>query len=356
MEEGDLELQTLVAGEVTLAAKVDVVLGVVVLLQAGGLQAVADLGALAVLGLPNGVVTSVLQSVDSGAGDVSVVGLADGGELGGDAQAANVVLGNLEVGLAGAQNLGVVEVGVLIGDDHALNGLQLEAVVAQGGVGLLIAERVIVGNGRHQDGAEEQLRNHLAGSGGAQQGSGHVLADLQGVGAGGGVDGPVGADELVHLAIPNSAQDHGQGLVACHVVVGTEGAVLVALDVLGVGAVVDVAGIPGAGGDVLKAVPIGVQGYLGIGHIAGGDAVDDGGNLSTGDGILRLVAAIGVAPEHFQLSQDIDGLVISLVDVRLVAESRVGGDYEREAHNQCQGQCENLLEISHGGFGPPFCF
>ena len=58
-------------------------------------------------------------------------------------------------------------VGKLVGNHDALNGLQLEAVVAQGGVGLLIAERVIVGNGGHQDGAEEQLGDDLAGSGAA---------------------------------------------------------------------------------------------------------------------------------------------------------------------------------------------
>ena len=353
--EGDGEVQAVVAGEVALAAEVQIELGVTLLAHAGEVaELLVTVNRGAVAGLLDHVLAGVLQGIDGGAGDIGVTGLADVGDLGGDVQTANVILGQLQIRFAVSQDLGVVEVGVLVSDDHALDLLQLEAVIAESGVGLLIAERVIVGNGGHQDGAEEQLGDDLAGSGGAQQGGGHILADLQGVGAGGGVDGPVGADELVHLAIPNSAQDHGQGLVACHVVVGTEGAVLVALDVLGIGAVVDVAGVPGAGGDVLKAVPIGVQGYLGIGHIAGSDAVDDGGDFGAGDGILRLVAAIGVAPEHFQLSQDIDGLVVSLVDVRLVAESRVGGDYEREAHNQCQGQCENLLQISHGGFGPPF--
>ena len=108
--------------------------------------------------------------------------------------------------------------------------------------------------------------------------------------------------------------------------------------------------------DIGETIPVGVDGDLGVGHIAGGDAVDDGGDLSTGDGFLRLVGAVGVALEDLQLGEDVHGFVVGVRDVRFVAEGRVGGDYEREAHNQRQGQCENLLQISHGGLFPPFCF
>ena len=352
--EHDGELQTLVAGEVALAAEVQIELSVLAAGQAGlvlELLVGGDIGVVA--GLELDVLAGVAQGQHLGIHDVGVAGLADIVQGGGVVQGADVVLGDLQVGLALGHDLLAVEVGLLVGDDHALDSLQAQ-VGGQVGVSLGVAVELVVVHSGHQDGAEQQLGDYLAAGGRAQQGGGDVAADLQGVGTGGGLHSPVGAGKLVHLAVANGPQDHRQGLIAGDGIVGPEAAVAVALDVLCIGAVVDVAGIPGAGGDVGKAVVVRVQGYLTVLHIAGGDAVDDGGNLSAGDGCLRLIAAVGVAPEHFQAGQDINGFAVSLVDVRLVAESRVGGDYEREAHNQSQGQCENLLKISHGGFGPPF--
>ena len=164
----------------------------------------------------------------------------------------------------------------------------------------------------------------------------------------GSLNSPVGTGELAVLVVTDSTQDHGQGLVTSDRVIGTKGLGVIALDVLGIGAVVDVASVPRGALDVVKLVVVGIDVLLGIGHIAGSDAVDDSGDLSTGDGTLGLEAAIIVALEHLQVGQNGDGLIISGVHVGVVREG-VGGGHQRHAHDQSQDQRENLLQISHGG-------
>ena len=160
---------------------------------------------------------------------------------------------------------------------------------------------------------------------------------------------PVGAGELTVLVVTQSAQDHGQSLIPGDGVIGAEGTGVVALDVLGVGAEVDVAGVPRGRRDVVELVVVGVDADLGVSHIAGDDAVDDGGDLSAGDSALGQEAAVIVALEHLQAGQDSHGGLVGIRDAVVIREG-VGGGHQRQAHDQSQGQCENLLQISHCGF------
>src|SRR5699024_1577204 len=127
--------------------------------------------------------------------------------------------------------------------------LQVELTLAQGlaVVGIILTSGGGEVNGVHigPDGLEDQLGNDLAGSGlGQVDGAIQVLQHIQLSSGGGHLDGPAEAGELVVLVIAHSTQDHGKNLVAGDVIGRAEGVVLVALDILGIGAVVDVASEP----------------------------------------------------------------------------------------------------------------
>ena len=168
---------------------------------------------------------------------------------------------------------------------------------------------------------------------------------------GGHADLPALALELIVGVIAHGAQNHGQGLIAVDGLVGVEvGAV--AQNQLCVGAVADVASGPVVLRHVLELGVVLVNTRLGIVHIAGDDAVDDGGNFSPGNGLLGgEVGAIVDPLEHLQVGQNGDGLVILGVDVLVVVEG-VGNGHEGQGHDQSQGQRENLLQISHVGLPP----
>ncbi len=284
--------------------------------------------------------------------DIGVVGQTHGVQLAAGLQGHGLAV-NQHLGVAVGQDLvGVlVDVRPLVGHHHAGDALQAQVLLGQVGAGALVHVQGVVLLGLGEDGAEEDLSDHLTGGGGTQR-LADILGDAQGLSQGADSDGPAGAGELTVAAVTHSAQDHRQHFVAGDVLAGLEGPVGVALDVAGVGAVVDVAGVP-AGGDVRElasAVPRGVDVLLGVGDIAGGDAVDDGGNFSAGDfaGGAELSAVV-VALEDLHAVEDVDRGFIRVV-VRNIREGRgTGGSHEREAHNEGQHQGENLLEISHGG-------
>ena len=303
------------------------------------------------------------QVVAGGAGggtDIDVAALTDVVQSGGDIQGVSGAVGQVQLGLISSQRLGVLQAGLLVGNDHAVDLLHLEGLVSEGlivlavGIGGAVAEgQGVVGHG-HQDGLAEDLGHGLTGGGAAQGALGDVLQNAAVAGGGGGLNLPAGTGELVVPVIADGTQDHGQGLVAGHVLLGLEhglavGVVAHALDVLGVGAVVDVACVPGVAGDVAELVVVSVDALLGVGHIAGDDAVDDGGNLGAGDVVLGQEFSL-VAHEHLQPGEDVNGFSVGFADVAQVELIVGAGDsHEGKAHDECQHQCENLLEISHVG-------
>ena len=334
-------------------------------------------------GLIGLVVVGLGHDEDLGAGgigvlDVSVVLFADGIQT-----VQQVLLGVVEdvvltvhavhthTGLAVVERDALLQVGILVSGNDTGDLLQLQALVTQsvllavGIEGLLgVAERISIEvDLGDDDGTEQQLGDYLTGSGLTQHSAGDVLADAALIGDAGGTNLPVAAGELAVLVVAHSTQDHGQGFVTGHGSLGVKDLVAAALDVAGVGAVVDVPGIPGAVQHVSELAVGGVDGRLGILHIAGGDTIDNGGHFRTGDVALGLEGrAVVVTLEHFQTIEHGDGVFVGIADVAVIREG-AGGGYEREAHDQRQHQCENLLQISHGGFfllvifsGPENCF
>src|SRR5699024_9927212 len=192
------------------------------------------------------------------------------------------------------------------------------------------------------------LSNNLTGSGDTQGALADVVGDAQLLAHSGGLGLPASASELTVLVVTDSAENHGQSLVTSNRIVGAEGLGVIALDVFGVGAEIHVASVPGSALDVVELVVVSIDANLLVSHIAGDDAVDDGSNLGTGDGTLGNEAAILVALEYLQSGQNLNGFFISAVDLVTVREG-IGGGHQREAHDHSQDQCENLLQISHGG-------
>ena len=283
--------------------------------------------------------------------------LAHVGQLGGDVQGADIILGDLEVGLAVGQDGSAVQIGELVGNDNAFQLFQLEGLVAQSLIDLGVTLVTVVGvedvvvDHVDQDSLEQDLGNSLT-VGILTQSAGHdVLGDLAGLGGAGGLDFPVGTGEAAVGSVADGAQDHGQGGVAGDLGVGVELTAAHALDVLGVGAVVDVASEPGSAGDVGEEVVVSIDADLLVLHVAGDNAVDDGRSLSAGDGPLGLEGTVLVALEDAQALQDFDGRLVFFIDTGRIREVRgAGGSHEGQAHDEGQHHCENLLEISHGGF------
>src|SRR5699024_1629701 len=102
-----------------------------------------------------------------------------------------------QLGLAGIQSLGAIQVSDLVGHDGALSLEQLELVPAQGGLVLLIPKGVGVLHGGDDHGPEDELGNQLTGSGLAQGSVLHIVQDTQGLRSGSGADFPTGTGELI---------------------------------------------------------------------------------------------------------------------------------------------------------------
>ena len=152
---------------------------------------------------------------------------------------------------------------------------------------------------------------------------------------------PVSAGELVVLVVADSAEDHGEGLIAGDLVGRAEGLGVVALDETGVGAVANVTGGPLSAVHVGELVVGGVQGGLLVGHVTGVKTVNDRGDLRAGDITGGLEGAIGVALEYLHARENVDSFAVSLIDLVGILEGCVGtDDSQRQSHDQRQNQCE----------------
>ena len=281
--------------------------------------------------------------------DVSDMALTDIVQSGGVVDGIVLTI-HQHLGSAVGEGIVLVQVGILVGGNDALDFLQLQAVIAQGGSLLGVAEGIGVEvNLVDQDGPEQDFGYRLTGSGLAQHSLGHILGDAALIRNGSSTNLPVAAGELAVLVVAHCTQDHCQSFVTSHLALGIKDLVAAALDVAGIGAVVDVSCIPGTVRYVSELTVGGIDRSLAVCHIAGSDAVDDSSHFCAGDVALGLErCAVVVALEHFQAVEDIDGSFIAVADIPIVREG-AGGRYEREAHDQRQHQCENLLQISHGG-------
>ena len=229
----------------------------------------------------------------------------------------------------------------------AVVGSELEVLVADGDllelldlIGL-IAESGSVGHGRDLDGLEQELSNQLTGSGSAEVGGlVDVVEDAEGLSILGDVQGPVSAGELVVLVVTDNTQDHGEDFIAGHVAGRLEGAIGIALDQLGIGAVADVTGSPGRANHVAELVVGGVHGSLLVGHICSVQTIDDRGDFRAGDAAFGLEGAVGITLEHLHAGENVDGLSVRRVDLFGILEGCVGADGQRQSHDQRQNQCE----------------
>ena len=236
-----------------------------------------------------------------------------------------------------------------------ISGLgQAEVLVAEGGVlgaadegaHVAVAERRGVSYGRDlSSSAEQELGNQLTGSGSVEVHALDILQNAELLGGLSDVELPISAGELIVLVVADSAQDHGESLIAGDLVGGTEGLGVIALDQAGVRAVADVTGCPGSAVHVAELVVGGVQRGLLVGHVRGVQTINDSRDLSAGDVALGLegIGAVGVlvAVEHTHAGQHVNSLGIGLVDVLRILKSGVGtDDGQRQSHDQRQHQCE----------------
>ncbi len=258
-------------------------------------------------------------------------------------------------GLTGSERVGIVQVGVLVGDDHALDFLQAQLTLAQSlaRLGVAAGNESAVLDGLAQQAAEEDLGNHLTGSGSAEVAADDVLQDALALGDGGGLELPtLGIRELTGLAIAQGAEQHDHQLIAGHLSAGVEGGSGGTDHDAGVLAVVDVTLRP------VVAVQVGELALLHIGvvvevlvlDIAGSDAVDKHRSLSTVQSVGGLEGTIFKALENFELIQDFDGGSVGVFRIDIREARGAGGSHEGQTHDEGQHQCENLLQISHGGF------
>ena len=309
------------------------------------------LGALVVLDVVTGILQQAAQNL--GALDVSAAALADAGQVGGDVQGTGGSLAvDHERGLALGQDGVTLQVAALVAHDNAGHGFHVQVLLRQGRAVVGIAEAVgVPGHLLKHDGAEQQLGHDLTGSGLAEEGgAGEILQHASLGSDGGGVGLPVGADELIVLVVTDSAENHRQDFVTSYVVVGMEVAVVAALDVAGVGTVGDVTGVPGAVDYVGELVVGGVGLVAHAAGIAGGDTVNDGRDLAAADGISGIEVPVLISAEDAQVAEDVNGDAVCLADICVILEVRgAGGGHQRQAHDERQYQCENLLEISHSG-------
>ena len=236
-----------------------------------------------------------------------------------------------------------------------VTGDELEVLVAEGGVGLdqlvgllvsgqadiLITERSSVGHGRDLNGLEQELSDQLTGSGSAEVDALDVLQDLVLLGDLSDMQRPVSTGELAVLVVANSAEDHREDFITGDLAGGLEGAVGIALDQSGVGAVANVALGPAGAGHVRELVVGLIVLDVRILNVGGVDAVDDRSHLSTGDVTLGLESlTVVVALEDLHTSENVDGFGVGRVDILGIFKGCVGADSQRQSHDQSQHHCE----------------
>ena len=171
-------------------------------------------------------------------------------------------------------------------------------------------------------------------------------------GAGGHIDGPVGAGEALDGAvITQSGQQHFQEGKAGQLRRGPEGAIGVAVDQAGLHAVGDVAGKGGTHGHVLKGRGLGAQG-LSRG-LAKHHAGDDLGGSATGQGSLGLESTAGIAVDDSHFGHHVDSFRIGFAaEVFAVCEVLgTGADSDqRHGHHQSKHQRKELLHWDFSSF------
>ena len=152
---------------------------------------------------------------------------------------------------------------------------------------------------------------------------------------------PVSTGELVVLVVANSAEDHREDFITGDLARGQEGAVGIALDQSGVGAVANVALGPAGAGHVRELVVGLIVLDVRILNVGGVDAVDDRSHLSTGDVTLGLESlTVVVALEDLHTSENVDGFGVGRVDILGIFKGCVGADSQSQSHDQSQHHCE----------------
>ena len=151
---------------------------------------------------------------------------------------------------------------------------------------------------------------------------------------------PVSAGELVVLVVANRAEDHGEDFIAGDLAGRLEGAIGIALDEGGVGAVADVALSPTGTSHVAELVISGIEaGLIVLGDVGSVDTIDDRSYLSAGDVALGLEGTILITLEHTHAIQNGNSLSVIIADALVILEG-VGADGQRQSHDQSQHHCE----------------
>ena len=151
---------------------------------------------------------------------------------------------------------------------------------------------------------------------------------------------PVSAGELVVLVVADSAEDHGEDFIAGDLAGRLEGAIGIALDEGGVGAVADVALSPTGASHVAELVISGIEaGLIVLGDVRSVDTIDDRSYLSAGDVALGLEGTILITLEHTHAIQNGNRLSVIIADALVILEG-VGADGQRQSHDQSQHHCE----------------
>ena len=273
------------------------------------------------------------------------------------------VVGHVQLGLAGVQRSallsGGLQVGVLVGDNNALDLHSVELVLEEGLVVVVNEGGAGADGGTIGDQGEviadhagvQSVVHHLSGVVTGQAGV-HVQSQtgVQAllVGADVHADGPVGAGEALHLGlVAHGHQQHLGSLRAGHGGIGVELAGSVAGHDAQLGAVLDVAGSPvahgvsvavgdgGAQAGVLAAVQHDADhlGHLGAGHDPGG-----------------IVGAVVLAVDDAQLDEHLNGLFVDdlvLVGEVVIARGAGADDHHANDHDGSQSQAQSPLEVSH---------
>ena len=288
-----------------------------------------------------------VSGVSSQAGVVSDIALSNSLGVGSDRSSLNSSIGHksgtgLAVGPLVEGTAPLIGAGIGLGQAEVLVTEGVVLGVAEDGAVAVVAERRSVGDGRDvSSGAEQELGDQLTGSRRVEVLVLDVLQNAELLGVLRNVELPVSAGELTVLVVADSAQDHGESLIAGDLVGRAEGLGVVALDQTGVGAVANVAGGPLSAVHVGELVVGSVQGGLSVLDVARVETVDDRGDLRAGDSALRLEGAIGVALEDLHARENVNSFAVSLIDLVGILEGCVGtDDGQRQSHDQRQNQCE----------------
>ena len=290
-----------------------------------GLLLAVDIQGVSGVDLQASVVSDVALSNSLGVGQVGLLNEGSGLVAG--------VVGPLGGGTAPlVGGLSRVELEVLLAEAVVLGTDDLIGHIAEGrGVGDLSL----------LDALEQELSDQLTGSGSVQVGGlRHVVQNAELLRGLRNMERPVSAGELVVLVVANRAEDHGEDFIAGDLAGRLEGAIGIALDEGGVGAVADVALSPTGTSHVAELVISGIEaGLIVLGDVGSVDTIDDRSYLSAGDVALGLEGTILITLEHTHAIQNGNRLSVIIADALVILEG-VGADGQRQSHDQSQHHCE----------------